>query len=423
MPMFMYTAMDGTGHETKGTVEASSDQDAQRLIKELGLFPTSVAERKQVAPRRRGGASGGTPGNRGWLGQGLAGGMPRIPRKSLAVVTRQLATMIDAGMPLVRALRFLGKQATDAGTCQVVSDLASRIEEGQTFSEALAAHPRSFSNLYVNMARAGEASGSLEGVLSRQATYLEKNKRIRKKVRAALTYPISVCVIAMAITSGLMIFIVPKFAQIFREMLGNKPLPGLTRGVLAVSEFMMERTVVAGALVVAVIMVVQFARRTTVGAQVQDAALLRLPAFGPLIRASASAQFCRLLGTLLGSGVPILNALQIVGNTVSNRSVASRLSGLQDAVREGDKMSRCLAHAGVFPPMLVGMIEVGEETGALPELLERTAFAYEEEVDNAVDALTSLIEPAMIVFLAGVVGTIVVALFMPLIVLISNISM
>ena len=413
MSVYIYTAMDGKGREQKGTVHATSEEEAVEIVKKLGLFPTSVAERQGRKPAPRG-ASAGTP-----AGGAFSVFAPKIRRSVLCTLTRQLATMLDAGMPLLRALRFLEKQAQDNATRGVLRDLSGQIESGSRFSDALATHPRSFGALYVNMVRAGEASGSLEGVLKRQAEYMEKARRLRKKVRSAMTYPAAVCVVALAITSGLMIFIVPKFAQMFTEMLQGHPLPLLTRGVLRVSNFMSERTLAAAAIAIGLIVALQLFRRTRFGEKMLDTLVLRVPVFGHLARLSASAQFCRVLGTLMRSGVPVLNALSIVRNTATNRVVANTVQCVHDAVKEGDNMSVPLSATRVFPPMLVGMVEVGEETGALPEMLGRVAETYEEEVDNAVEAMTSLIEPAMILFLAIVIGTIVVALFLPLIVLIS----
>ncbi|OGV82967.1 MAG: hypothetical protein A3K19_32710 [Lentisphaerae bacterium RIFOXYB12_FULL_65_16] len=417
MTNFNYIAMDSNGREQSGTVTAESESDATTALKRRGLFPTSVAP----VPGQNGSSTRGPARRlpRNPLAWTRSLSEPKISGKSLCPLTRQLATLLKAGMPLIRALRTLMRQTKDPEAHRVLASVAEQIEGGQTLSEALAMHPASFSGLYVNMVRAGEASGALEEVLLRQAEFLEKHRRLCRKIKSALTYPLVVCSIAILITAGLMIFVVPKFAQIFEEMLSGHPLPLLTRGVIAVSGVMLQQAhIVLGALVLGVL-IWRGLRKTRTGAYWLDVAAMRLPPFGSLVTLSTSAHFCQTLGTLMRSGVAVLQALDIVRDTSGNRVVARAVQRVHDAVKEGETMSAPLHDSGIFPPMLVGMVEVGEETGALPEMLDRVAESYEEEVDNAVEALTSLIEPAMIVFLAVVVGTIVIALFMPLIVMIS----
>lgn len=414
MGTFNYIAVDGTGKETRGTIHAESVDQASETLKREGLFPTTlraIADRESTGFRSRLSSSPG----RGWFA-------PKLKSKVLCTFTRQLSTLLKAGLPLVRALRLLSRQYQDIGARKIIGDLIDSIENGMTLSDALARHPRTFNRLYISMVRAGEASGALEGVLGRQADYLEKRRRIIKRVKGALAYPATVFSVAVLITVALMIFIVPKFAVMFTGMLGDYPLPGITQFVIAISDLLIHRVYLALIAIAAVVIGFRLLRASSAGAYLLDRLLLKMPAFGNLLRLSASAQFCQTLGTLTQAGVSILNALKIVQNSCSNRVLSQAVDRIHEAVKEGETMSRTMDATRAFPTMLVGMVEVGEETGALPEMLCRVAESYEEEVDNAVDSLTSMIEPLMIVGLAGVIGTIVAALFMPLIVMISVIG-
>ena len=418
MPTYRYNAMDGEGRQTRGTLSATDEHDAGGQLKARGLFPTTVTQasaqnRDAAAARGRGAriAPGSHPRSPFW--------QPRLKRKALSALTRQLATLLGAGMPLLRALRTLSRQTKGQARGTILDQVADQIEGGQTLSDALAAHPRSFNALYVNMVRAGEASGALEDVLSRQADFLEKAQRLHRRVKSALTYPITVCFIALLITSGLMVFVVPKFAAIFEQMLPGYQLPNLTRWVIAASHVLAHRAPAVVTLGVVALIGLRFSRSLHPVRYATDTCLLRTPPFGTLTTLAASARFCRTLGTLLRSGVPVLNSLQITRDSTGNTVVARGIQTVYDAVKEGEGFCKPMAASGVFPQMLVGMVEVGEETGALPEMLGKVAEIYEEEVDRAVDAMTALIEPAMIVFLAVVIGTIVIALFLPLIRLIE----
>jgi type IV pilus assembly protein PilC len=426
MPKFNYSAMDGQGKEQKGTIDAENDNDAVAQLKDQGLFPTSITEAKGGG----GGGGGGGKGPKSRKKKGGGGGInlniqlgtPQIRHKDLLTFTRQLATLLDAGLPLVRGLRTLEKQSRDPGMVSVVGDLADGVEGGQTFSEALGQQPKSFNRLYVNMVKAGEASGAMEQVLNRLAEFMEKSAKLKAKVKAALVYPIAVLVISLAITSGLMIFIVPKFKKIFEEMLSGEPLPGLTQIVMNISDFMLTKAWMGLVGGIVGFIALKIALRTKLGAYIFDLVSIKLPPFGGLVTKVSVARFCSTLSTLMSSGVSVLNALQIVRDTSGNQVVANAVQIVHDAVKEGEGMSKPLESTRVFPGMVVSMIEVGEETGALPEMLSRIAVSYEEEVDRAVEALTSLIEPVMIIFLAIIVGGIVIALFMPLIKLIDSLG-
>lgn len=422
---FAYSAMDGHGKEQRAKIDAENEQDAAAKLKQMGLFPTSIVEVKGTGGAAAGGkaaapgAAAKKPARRGLASLTL--GAPVIRRKQLTTVTRQLATLLDAGLPLVRALRTLERQAKrDPALRRVMGELANSVEGGSTFSEALAGHPKSFNKLFVNMVRAGEASGSLEIVLNRLAEFMEKAAKIAGRVKSAMIYPLVVLVVALSITAGLMIFIVPKFAKIFDEMLPGVPLPKLTLIVMGISKFMQTQILAMIIIIVAIVVGYKLFRKTRSGAYFIDMVAIKMPPFNQLaIRASVS-RFCRTLGTLMQSGVAVLQALQIVKDTAGNELVARAVQTVHDAVKEGEGMSRPMDATGIFPGMVVSMVEVGEETGALPEMLNRIADVYDEEVDRAVEALTSLIEPFMIVFLAVIVGGIVIALFMPLIKLIDE---
>ncbi len=417
MPTFQYSAMDAQGKEQKGRIEAENENAANAKLKERGLFPTSINE-----------AKGGSLGKGGqkkakkkkFSGSGaLVIGTPKLRRRTLCQFTRQLATLLEAGLPLVRALRTLERQTKQVPERMVISDVGDQVEGGLTFSESLNGHKKSFDRLYVNMIRAGEASGAMEQVLSRLADYMEKAQRLKAKVKSALVYPVVVLSIALLITAGLLYFIVPKFKKMFKEMLGDEPLPLLTRIVVACSDFIKDHIIIA--LAGGAVFVVAFVlfKRTKFGSYFIDVVAIKMPPFGGLVTKSSVARFCSTLGTLMDSGVSVLNALQIVRDTAGNEVVARAVQVVHDAVKEGEGMAKPLESTRVFPIMVVSMIEVGEETGALPEMLDRVAKVYEEEVDLAVEAMTSLIEPFMICILGVLIGGIVLAMFMPLIKLID----
>ena len=428
MPKFSYVAMDSRGKETKGTLEVANQNEAIGRIKEMGFFPTKVAEvdkskEKSDAKARPGGKSsakkGGFSGNLSIRIPGFGG---KVKTKILTPFTRQLATLVDAGLPLLRGLRVLEKQERNPTLKRIVGELALSIEGGSTFSEGLAQHPKVFNRLYVNMVKAGELGGVLEVVLSRLSEFMEKAEKIKGKVVAAMFYPIAVMVVAVAIMGVLMIWVVPKFKEIFQDMLGGKPLPGFTRFVLGISDAIAKHFVItAGIAVVCIIALVAFVR-TRLGRRVFDRLKLTMPVMGPVVSKVAISRFCRTLGTLVSSGVPILQALTIVKETSGNVIVGNAVASVHESVKEGETITAPLEASKVFPPMVISMVDVGEQTGALPEMLMRIADNYDEEVDNAVAAMTSLLEPIMIVFLAVIVGSIVIALFLPLIALMDGLS-
>ena len=424
MPRFRYVAMDGSGAETEGVVDAESQSQAVSAIRGKGLFPTRVSEMGGGA-ESKGKANASVKRRNASATQGFQLASifkPRVKPKQLMVFTRQLATLIEAGLPLLRGLRILLKQTKTAGLREALTGMGEAVEGGSTFSESLAQYPQTFDNLYVNMVRAGEAGGVLEEVLSRLAEFQEKAERIKGKIKSAMVYPIVVLVAALGILTFLMIFIIPKFADIFSDLLGGKALPPLTRFVIGISDTIAHRWYLILGTIFGVVTIMKVMKGTPQGAEFLDRVKLKVPPFGGLFTKAAVARFSRTLGTLMGSGVPILQALSIVRDTAGNAVVSSAIQGVHDAVKEGDSMAMPMESCGVFPGMVVSMVDVGEETGALPEMLERIADGYDEEVDMAVESMTSIIEPIMIILLALIIGTIVIAMFVPLISIITEMT-
>lgn len=343
-----------------------------------------------------------------------------INGKGLAVFTRQLATLVKAGMPILRSLEVLARQETRPAFKEVIESIADMIRSGGNFSDGLAAHDRVFDRLYVNMVKAGEAGGVLDTVLERLAVFMEKAQRITGKVKAAMIYPIIIVLVASVIVAVLMIFVVPTFRAIFRDMLKGQPLPALTEGLLTASNFLKDHYPIALGAIVAIAVLGKLGRMTRRGTRLVDWMLIHLPVLGDLVLKAAIARFTRTFGTLLASGVPILQALVITRDTSGNVHIADAINVVHDRVKEGDNVAGPLESTRIFPGMVTSMIEVGEETGALSDMLARIADAYDEEVDTAVAGLTSIIEPIMIVCMAVVVGTIVIALFLPMVSIIQN---
>jgi type IV pilus assembly protein PilC len=344
----------------------------------------------------------------------------KVKPKVLTAFTRQLATLVDAGLPLLRGLRVLEKQERNGVLKKILGELALSIEGGSTFSEALAQHPKVFNRLFVNMIKAGELGGVLEVVLKRLAEFSEKAQKIKGKVKAALFYPVAVLIVATGILILLMVMVVPKFKEVFAGM--NVKMPKFTLLVLAISDAIRFHIVqTLGALTVVVILLM-LAIKTKMGRYVWDKLKLKMPVLGPVISRVSIARFTRTLGTLVSSGVPILQALTIVKETAGNVIISNAIAGVHESVKEGETITAPLEASGVFPPMVVSMVDVGEQTGALPEMLLKISDNYDEEVDNAVASMTSLLEPIMIVFLAVIVGSIVIAMFLPLIAMITNLS-
>ncbi len=412
MPTFNYNAVDGQGQQVSGSVEAANQNEAASLIKQQGYYPTRILEHKDAGPARAAVKARGP----------VFGGGGAVSGRTLTIFTRQLATLIDAGLPLLRGLTTLARQERHPSLRRAIERMGDSVEGGSTFSEAMATHPRIFNKLYVNMVKAGEVGGVLEVVLNRLAEFQEKAQKIKNKVVSAMVYPVVVLIIAVGILMFLLTFIVPKFQEIFRDMLGDKPLPLLTQYVVAASSLLRDHFLGLVVGVVAAAVGFNILSRTAAGSALLDRMKLRMPVVGNLVRLTAIARFSRTLGTLVTSGVPILQALNITRETAGNVVLANAISKVHDSVKEGETIVVPLEASGVFPPMVISMIDIGEETGRLPDMLMKIADVYEDEVDNAVAGLTSLLEPIMIVFLALIVGTIVVALFLPLISIITELG-
>lgn len=411
MPTFNFKAMDNNGKEVSGTLTAQNQAAAVAMLRKEGYLPTTVT------------AVGGGKQN-GFLNASIK--MPRlfpqkVKAKQLMVLTRQLATLVDSGLPLLRGLRILAKQEKNETLKRALEGMSESVEGGSTFSDALALYPKIFSNLYINMARAGEAGGVLETVLNRLAEFLEKAEKVKNKVKGAMTYPIVVLLIALGITGFLMVKVIPNFQGVFTDLLGkDAELPGLTQFVINISESFTATAPVWLVGIVLIVILLKLWNKTTTGHYALDAFKLRLPGVGPLILKSSISRTTRTLGTLMSSGVPVLQALNIVRDTAGNAVLAKVYQNIHDSVKEGENMTPSMERSKVFPPMVVSMVDVGEETGALPDMLARIANTYDDEVDAAVDGLTSIIEPVLIVFLAVVVGTIVIAMFQPMVSIIGQ---
>lgn len=426
MPLYQYTAMDSNGKEQKGKKEAGSEEEVATFLKNQGLFPTSIKSATKGGGGKGGkggkGGGGGKGGKGGGFNMNISLGPMVIKTKDLTVVTRQMAILLEAGLPLIRSLKTLSRQSKNPAIKKTLEEAAASVEGGATFSEALAQHPKSFDKLYLNMIRAGEAAGKLELILDRLAMFMEKAAKIQGKVKSAMVYPIIVLCVAGIICSGLMIFIVPKFEKMFSELLEGEPLPWLTQIVVGIGKFMSEQALIMVVGIVVLVILIKIILKIPFLRFYIDWAKYNMPLFGPIVSKSAISKFGRTLGTLMGSGVPVLNSLTIVKETSGNEVVARAVVKVYEAVKEGEGMAPPLQATKIFPEMVISMIEVGEETGKLPEMLDKIADTYDEEVDNAVSALTSMIEPIMMVGLAVIVGGIVIALFMPMISIIEKLG-
>lgn len=432
MPKFSYIAIESTtGKDKKGSIESATSEQAALDLKAMGLLPTSITAANptpKLAQKAAKGASGqgGNPftaneAKKKKSAPGMSFGKV-ISNQGLAVFTRQLSTLVNAGMPILRSLETLARQEKNLGFKWVLEQISETIKSGGTFSDGLTQHPKVFDRLYINMVKAGEAGGVLGTVLDRLARFMEKAEKIKGKVKAAMTYPLIIMVVAVLIVGALMVFVIPSFKEIFDGLLKGTPLPMLTQFVLAVSDFLKNQIIWTLVLIFGLFFGFKFFAKTKGGKNLLDWIQINIPAFGPLFLKAAVGRFTRTFSTLLASGVPILQALIITRDTSGNVHIASALNKVHDRVKEGEGVGKPLEATKIFPTMVTSMVEVGEETGALPEMLTRIADTYDEEVDNAVTSITSIIEPIMIVFMAVVVGTIVIALFLPLVKIIQTLS-
>ncbi|MBV8882035.1 MAG: type II secretion system F family protein, partial [Planctomycetaceae bacterium] len=425
MPTFTVEAMDAKGKRIKTEIDAKSANDAIAAAKSKGYKPMNVKEKAGAAPaaptatatpppqpapgtsRAAAPPPPPPPAGKGKKGLFLAG---RVKHRQLTQFTQQLSVLMDAGLPIVRSLKILGNQQKPGLLKNIVIEVSEDVETGSSFSEALAKHPKTFDKLYVNMVKAGEAGGVLDVILQRLATFMERMEALKRKIIGASIYPAVVITIAVAVVLAIMTFIVPKFEEVFRQV--KVPMPGLTVMLMDISSFIKSPAglgTILG-LPVLVFFFLQFWGRTKGGRLAIDRMKLHAPLVGPIIKKSVIARFCRTLGTLLQSGVPILEALAIVKNATGNEVVSNAIGTVHDSIREGESIAEPLAACGVFDDIVINMIDVGEETGELDKMLLKISDNYDAEVDAAVSALMSVMEPILIVGLGFTVGFIVVAL-------------
>lgn len=401
MPTFVYTGKNIAGEARNGEVEAATLAQANATIKRMQITASSVTEKGE------GGAS--------FLDKlkGVKiGGAGKVKAKDIVVFSRQFATMIDAGLPLVQCLDLLGSQNENPEFKRVIGEVKSSVEGGATFADSLRKHPKVFDNLYVNLVAAGEVGGILDTILSRLSGFLEKSEKLKGKVKSAMTYPGAVIVIASIVVTGLLVFVVPIFDDMFKSF--GKALPMPTQIVVNMSNFLKVRWYIILAVMAAIYFGLKHFNGTPNGKRVIDKLLLKVPVVGDLIRKSSTARFTRTLGTMLSSGVPILEALEIVANTAGNSVIQDAILHARVSLSQGKTLAEPLTESKVFPGMVISMIGVGEQTGALDAMLNKIADFYEDEVDAAVDALTSLIEPMLMAFLGVAVGGLVIALYLPI---------
>ena len=417
MPRFKYTAINQNGEEEKGRIEAIDVKSAKEKVGSKGLMITEIVETVSTAPKVK--TVEDAPHQKKKIQKSF--GSP-INQEGLTIFTRQLSTLLQAGLPLVRAIDVMAKQEKKAAFRQVLINLADNVRSGNPFSEGLLQNPKVFNNLYVNMVRAGESGGVLDVVLERLAVFMEKSLRAKKKVKAAMVYPIVVMTVAILIVMLLMYFVVPRFQAVFRDMLNGAALPQLTQFVIDFSSFIANNILLIIALIIASIVSFLFFKKSAYGGALLDLIYLKIPKFGDLLTKAIIARFTRTFGTLMSSGVAILQALNITKDILQNQVYAKALVKIHNNVRDGEPLAKSLDREAVFPSMVTSMVEVGEETGDIPEMMNRIADNYDEDVDNAIDSITSIIQPVMIVLLALIVGTIVIALFLPIIEVIKNIA-
>lgn len=416
MPTYQYEAMDHTGREVKDTINASTQEEAQQLIRQKGFFVTKIAER---AEKKKGGKAS-TAKKGGRRGKKKSFTIGRISTKQLCTFTRQLSTLQDAGLPILRSLKILEGQCKPGVLKNSLGDVVEDIESGQTLSEAFAKHPKAFDRLYCNMIKAGEAGGALEAILQRLADFKEKSQSLKRRIKSAMVYPIVVIFVACVIVGFILYFIIPKFEAIFKDF--GVPLPGMTTFLIHASHFIINYFYLVFMAPFIFWIIIKLLYRNKTGAYVCDRMLLMIPVMGAIVEKSTVARTTRTLGTLVTSGVPILESLNIVRDTAGNAVFERAFTRIYDSIREGETIAQPLREARIVDDIVVNMIDVGEETGELDTMLNKIADNYDEEVEALVESLVSLLEPIMIVVLGGIIGFIVIALFLPLITLITKLS-
>jgi type IV pilus assembly protein PilC len=396
MASFVWEGKTKAGEVRNGVMDAKNAEEVNQKLKAQGIAPSKVT-RKGIVIR-----------------------LPNLPviggvsSKDLVVFTRQFSTMIDAGLPLVQCLEILASQSENPALKKVLLSVKEQVEAGSTFADALKKHPKVFDELYVNLVAAGEVGGILDTILQRLAIYIEKNMKLKKKVRGAMVYPICIVIVAILVLTVLLYYVIPVFKKMFEDFGARAAIPATTQNLIDLSDWMIHNWWIVLIFVVGIPTGVHYFKKWPKGRYLWDKGILKLPLFGPLLRKVAVAKFTRTMGTMVSSGVPILDAMDIVAKSAGNKVVEEAIYFTREKISEGKTMAEPLGETGVFPGMVIQMIAVGESTGALDQMLGKIADFYDEEVDVAVDALTSLMEPFMLVLLGGMVGYFLIAMYLPI---------
>ncbi len=394
MPVYLWVGKNRKGETQKGEMDAASEDAVRSNLTRIRITPTRIKKKPKD------------------LFENVSFLQPAVKQKDVILFCRQFSTMIDAGLPIIQCLDILHSQQENATFKKMLKKVKDSVESGSTLAEALKAYPKQFDDLFINMIHAGETGGILDTILRRLSAYMEKAAKLKAKVKGAMTYPIVTIVIAIAVLAVILIFVIPVFEDMFADF--GADLPGPTKVVIAMSEFAKSNFLFVLGAVVLFVFAFRRVYKTEKGRTYTDRAVLRLPVFGDLLRKVAVAKFTRTMGTMLGSGVAILEALDIVGKTAGNKTIEDAIVNVRAGISEGRTMADPLTESGVFPSMVCQMISVGEATGALDAMLGKIADFYDEEVDQAVENLTSLIEPFMLVFLGVTIGGLVVAMYLPI---------
>jgi len=412
MAKYTYVARDAAGKRVSATVEGGSKDEILDNLRKENLTVLSVSESAgaaAAAPARPGQKA--EPPKSIW-NLSIGGNAPKVTGEMLVIFTRQFATMIGAGIPVLECLNILQEQAEDPGFAAALTQIVDEVRGGSDLSQALGKHPKCFERIYVNMIKAGEASGQLDTILVRLADYLESTEKLKREIKSAMTYPVVSLVMILGITTFLLVFIIPKFTEIFKALRVELPLP--TKIVLGISKLMTEYFLQGALIIVGTILLIQFWKSTDSGAYQWDKLMLRMPVFGELFKKVSLSRFSKTFATLLRAGVPILGALEIVASTAGNKVVEEAVNNARESIRQGETLAKPLGESEIFPPMVVRMIAIGEKSGALEQLLEKISEFYDQQVEAMVESLTALIEPLMIGVMGLLVGGIVLSVFLPI---------
>jgi type IV pilus assembly protein PilC len=396
MAEFVWEGKTKAGEARNGVMEAKSADEVNQRLAAQGVIPSKVKKKAMEIRLPK------LPGTGG------------VPLKDLVIFTRQFSTMIDAGLPLVQCLEILGTQSDNANLKKVLLEVKEMVEGGSTFADALRKHPKVFDNLYTNLVAAGEVGGILDTILSRLAVYIEKNVKLKKKVKSAMVYPVCIVIIAIVVLLVLLYYVIPVFQKMFEGFGAKQALPPMTQNLIDLSEWMRAYWYIVFGVIIGIPVSIKLIKKNPKGLYYWDKFMLKMPLFGSLLRRVAVAKFTRTMSTMISSGVPILDALEIVAKSAGNTVVEEGIMYAREKITEGKTMAEPLAQSGVFPDMVVSMIAVGESTGALDQMLSKIADFYDEEVDAAVDALTAMLEPLMLVLLGGMVGYFLIAMYLPI---------